>query len=118
MSHRQIAKSLSVSTPIVSVYSVRATSLGIVSWTLPDKWDDESLERAFFKKQTQPKKYALPDWPVIHQGVSMLIDTLKDIIVITIFVGYTKRGENVKNYRCGKHIKQVKNCLLITVVQR
>jgi transposase len=67
MSHRQMAKSLSVSTSIVSVYSVRATSLGIVSWPLPDKWDDESLERAFFKKQTQPKKYALPDWPVIHQ---------------------------------------------------
>jgi transposase len=66
LSHRQIAKSLSVSPSIVSVYATRAASLGIDIWPLPEKWDDETLNRAFFKKQSPPKKYALPDWSVVH----------------------------------------------------
>jgi len=76
LSHRQIAKSLSVSSSIVSVYSTRAASLGTVSWPLPEKWDDETLQRAFFKKQPQPKKYALPDWSVIHQELRSKTMTL------------------------------------------
>lgn len=76
LSHRQIAKSLSVSPSIVSVYSARAASLGILSWPLPEEWDDEALQSAFFKKQTRSKKFAQPDWSVSHQELKHKTMTL------------------------------------------
>jgi hypothetical protein len=44
LSHRKIAKSLSVSASIVSIYAIRTTSLVITSWPLDGKWSDETLQ--------------------------------------------------------------------------
>jgi transposase len=101
LSHRQIAKSLSVSSSIVSVYSTRAASLGIVSRPLPEKWDDETLQRAFFKKQPQPKKYALPDWSVIHQELRS-----KTMTLLLLWEEYADRhaeGDYSYNHFCRQY---------------
>ena len=67
LSHRQIAKSLSVSASIVSNYSIRAAALGLTSWPLDEKWNDESLKKAFFKTKPRIKGYTVPDWSVVQQ---------------------------------------------------
>ena len=67
LSHRQIAKSLSVSASIVSNYSIRAAVLGLTSWPLDEKWNDESLKKAFFKTKPRIKGYTVPDWSVVQQ---------------------------------------------------
>lgn len=67
LSHRQIAKSLSVSASIVSTYSARAASMGVTSWLLSDEWDDDSLKRIFLKAKPRAKHFTTPDWAVLQQ---------------------------------------------------
>ena len=67
LSHRQIAKSLSVSASIVSIYAIRAASLGITSWPIDEKWSDETLQRAFFKTKPNRKGHNIPNWSVVQQ---------------------------------------------------
>lgn len=76
LSHRQIAKSLSISASVVSTYSARAASLGITSWPLSDEWNDESLQRAFLNSKPRPKQFAIPDWAVLQQELRPKIMTL------------------------------------------
>ncbi len=60
LTHRQIAKSLSISPSSVSTYANRAARLGITCWPLDDTWDDSKLTRAFFTTKVQPKQYSFP----------------------------------------------------------
>ena len=67
LSHRKIAKSLSISASIVSIYAIRATSLGITSWPLDEKWSDETVQRASFRTKPKSKGYVIPNWSVVQQ---------------------------------------------------
>jgi len=77
LSHRKIAKSLSISAGSVSNYVNRAAQLEITTWPLADKWGDHALRQAFFNTKTQPKRYFLPDWSVIHQELRPKTMTLQ-----------------------------------------
>ena len=77
LGHRQIARSLSISPGTVSTYANRAAQLGITDWPLSDQWDDGSLQQAFFKTAITPKRYALPDWSVLHQELKAKTMTLQ-----------------------------------------
>ena len=50
LSYRKIAKSLSISASIVSIYAIRATSLGITSWPL----DENGMMRRFTEHSSKP----------------------------------------------------------------
>lgn len=76
LTHRQIAKSLSISPSSISLYANRAKQLGIVAWPLSEQWDDHSLSRAFFNTRVQPKRYVTPDWPVLNQELKSKTMTL------------------------------------------
>jgi hypothetical protein len=67
LSHRQIAKSLSVSPSVVSRYSSKAAELGIACWPLDDKWNDQTLQQSFFKTKPRLKGFAIPDWSLVQQ---------------------------------------------------
>jgi len=67
LSHRKIAKSLSISASIVSIYSTRAAVMGITSWPLDEQWTDEKLQCEFFKAKPKKKRFNLPDWSVVQQ---------------------------------------------------
>jgi hypothetical protein len=71
LSHGKIAKSVSVSASIVSIYAMGATSLGITSWRLDEKWNDETLQRIFFKTKTKTKTKGdiIPSGSVVQQGL-------------------------------------------------
>ena len=56
LTHRQIAKSLSVSASVVSRYAARAAQMGISTWPLDDKWDDATLKRTFLHTKAPLKK--------------------------------------------------------------
>lgn len=77
LSHRQIAKSLSISASIVSTYTARAASIGITSWPLSDEWDNNSLEQAFLKSKVQLKHFSVPDWALIQQELRPKTMTLQ-----------------------------------------
>ena len=68
LSHRQVAKSLSISPSVVSRYANRAAQMGITSWPLPQEWDDAKLNREFLKTKVKTKSsIPVPDWSVIYQ---------------------------------------------------
>lgn len=77
MSHRQIAKSLSISPSTVSHYLNRAAQLGITHWPLEACWTDKALASAFQGTQVQPKRYAEPNWPQLHQELKHKTMTLQ-----------------------------------------
>jgi transposase len=66
-SHREIARSLSVSHSTVREYMRRAEEAG-VSWPVPADWDDERLESALFPRPA-PSTVARPepDWSWVHR---------------------------------------------------
>ncbi len=66
LSHRQIAKSLSISASVVSDYARRASQLGLTTWPLPEDWDDVKLALHFLNTRivANPQK-ALPDWGLV-----------------------------------------------------
>ena len=55
LSHRQVAKSLSISPSVVSRYANRAAQMGITSWPLSQEWDDTKLNREFLKTKVKTK---------------------------------------------------------------
>ncbi len=57
LSHCQIAKILSVSPSIVSKYVCKSAELDITCWPLDEKWDDHSLQQAFFKTKPRLKGF-------------------------------------------------------------
>ncbi len=67
LSHRKIANSLSISPSIVSKYACKSAKLGITCWPLDEKWDDHSLQRAFFKTKPRLKGFSIPDWSLVQQ---------------------------------------------------
>lgn len=77
LSHRQIARSLSISASVVSRYANRASQLDISQWPLPEGWDDAMLSREFLKTTVAPKKYALPDWADAHKQLRSKTMTLQ-----------------------------------------
>lgn len=77
LTHRQIAKSLSISPSSVSTYANRAAQLGITTWPLSDKWDDHRLRLAFFETKIQPKRFVVPDWSIVRQELQSKIMTLQ-----------------------------------------
>ncbi|WP_435234393.1 IS21 family transposase [Psychromonas sp. PT13] len=66
LSHRQIAKSLSISPSVVSRYCARAAKMGIMDWPLDDTWDDVTLKNTFLKTKAPLKKHSLPNWQVVQ----------------------------------------------------
>ncbi|WP_111979360.1 IS21 family transposase [Algibacillus agarilyticus] len=76
LTHRQIAKSLSISPSSVSTYANRAAQLGLSQWPLEDKWDDVSLKHAFFNTKAKPKQFSLPEWSTVKQALSCKTMTL------------------------------------------
>lgn len=98
LSHRQIARSLSISPSVVSRYANRAAQLGIAQWPLPDEWDDATLSREFLKTTVTPKKYALPDWADVHKQLHSKTMTLQ-----LLWEEYTERhsdGHYSYNHYC------------------
>ena len=77
LSHRQIAKSLSISASVVSRYANRAMQLGISEWPLDGKWDDATLHNAFLKTKVKTKRCSLPDWVQLHQELRHKTMTLQ-----------------------------------------
>ena len=68
LSHRQIARSLSISPSTVSTYANRARQLGLCSWPLSVDWDDKRLSNAFGQTTVTLRSIlALPNWRAIHQ---------------------------------------------------
>ncbi|KEY60990.1 transposase [Serratia sp. DD3] len=71
LTHRQIGRSLNVSSSTVSYYVNRAYQLDVRDWPLSALRDDVTLEHAFLKTQpnhkTQPKP--LPNWASLHQDL-------------------------------------------------
>jgi transposase len=64
LSHRKIAKSLSISPSTISNYITRAKMLGIEAWPLPDEWNDTKLSKHFLQTQHTPRTaIPLPNWP-------------------------------------------------------
>lgn len=65
MSHRQIAKSLSISAGGVSELSRAAATQGL-TWPLPDTLSDDELERRLYGAPTSPVAHKVePDYAVI-----------------------------------------------------
>ena len=87
LSHRQIAKSLSISPSVVSRYTNRATQLGISQWPLADKWDDASLRREFLKTTVKKRQSSIPDWSVIYQELKH-----KTLTLLLLWEEYSERN--------------------------
>lgn len=86
LSHRQIAKSLSVSPSVVSRYSSKAAELGIACWPLDDKWNDQTLQQSFFKTKPRLKGFAIPDWSLVQQELRP-----KTMTLLFLWNEYTER---------------------------
>ena len=68
LTHRQVAKSLSIATGTISLYLNRAREVGL-SWPLPEDMDDAALEKALFPN-IQPATqsgFIEPDYALMHQ---------------------------------------------------
>lgn len=64
LSHRKIAKSLSISASTISNYIARAKMIGIEDWPLPDEWNDTKLNQHFLQTKHTPRTaIPLPNWP-------------------------------------------------------
>lgn len=108
LSHRQIARSLSISPSVVSTYINRAAQLGVACWPLPADWDDVRLDRAFLKTQVilKPAK-VIPDWGQVHQQLKG-----KGVTLELLWQEYAERhGDNHYSYnhfcRCHREFKSI-----------
>lgn len=77
LSHRQIAKSLSVSPSVVSRYLNQTAQLGIRDYPLSPEWNELNLRAAFKQTPVKKKKSSLPDWSLICQELKHKIMTLQ-----------------------------------------
>jgi len=68
LSHRKISSSLNIAVGTVSVYTKRASELGI-SWPLPEEMSERELEKLFFPTPKASGRFGriAPDCPAIHQ---------------------------------------------------
>jgi transposase len=68
LSDRKIAQSLRISRPTVAEYVRRAQAAGL-SWPLPDRLDEATLERQLFAttQKTPAPRCPPPDWPQVHR---------------------------------------------------
>ncbi len=72
LSHRQIAKSLSISPSVVSRYLNQSAQLGITDYPLAPEWNESNLQAAFRQTPIKKKESSLPDWTLICQIPSCL----------------------------------------------
>ncbi len=86
LTHRQIAKSLSISPSVVSRYACRAANMGITRWPLDDKWDDVTLNTAFSVTKAPLKKHSLPNWQSVH-------GELKSSKILTLYLLWEEYAE-------------------------
>ncbi|WP_435276639.1 IS21 family transposase [Psychrobium sp. nBUS_13] len=78
LSHRQVAKSLSISPSVVSRYANRAAQMGITSWPLSEIWTDAALNREFLKTRVKLKaSIPVPNWSVIYKELKHKTLTLQ-----------------------------------------
>ena len=101
LTHRQIAKSLSISPSSVSTYANRAAQLGIIDWPLDEIWDETRLKRAFFNTSVQSKQYALPDWSTIKDSL-----TCKTMTLLLLWQEYAEQhpeGHYSYNHFCRQY---------------
>ena len=76
LSHRQIARSCSISSSTVGDYLLRAKAASL-PWPLPDHFTDIDLDRLLFPEQLLPPgKRPLPDFPTIHKELKKKGSTL------------------------------------------
>ncbi len=91
MSHRQVAKSLSISPSVVSRYANRAAQMGITSWPLSEEWDDVTLHQKFLHTTVKANpQITTPDWSVIHQELKPKTMTLQ-----LLWEEYRERNNNI-----------------------
>ena len=108
LSHRQIARSLSISPSVVSTYINRAAQLGVACWPLPVGWDNTRLDREFLKTRVilKPAKL-MPDWGQVHQQLKG-----KGVTLELLWQEYAERhGDNHYSYkhfcRCHREFKSM-----------
>ena len=70
LTHRQIAKSLSISPSSVSTYASRAAQLGITHWPLDESWDEARLKREFLTTKVATKDFAVPNWDKVKEELT------------------------------------------------
>lgn len=70
ISHRQIARAVSVGRSTVDEYAEKASALGL-TWAAVEQLGDNELERMFFPaaqpEQTASKQRPVPDWAEVHK---------------------------------------------------
>ncbi len=127
LSHRQIAKSLSVSPSVVSRYLNQAAQLGIRDYPLSPEWNELNLRAAFKQTPVKKKKSSLPDWSLICQELKHKIMTLQLLYEeyqqqnpanhyrYAHFAASTKAGSKCNPRRCDKPTKREKSCSSIIV---
>ncbi len=101
LTHRQIAKSLSISPSSVSTYANRAAQLGLTQWPLPSDIDDAALKRDFFNTTTKPKQFALPNWLTIKEEL-----TSKTMTLLLLWQEYSEQhpeGHYSYNHFCRQY---------------
>ena len=76
LSHRQIARSLSISASVALGMLTEPHNL-VFPNGLPEGWDDATLNREFLKTTVTPKKYASPDWADVHKQLRSKTMTLQ-----------------------------------------
>ena len=103
LTHRQIANSLSVSSSIISTYGIQAKKLGINCWPLPEGWDEQALQQAFFKNKPKGKPYVLPDWSIVHVELKKKPMTL--LLLWEEYAEHHPEGHYSYNHYCRKYKK-------------
>jgi transposase len=103
LTHRQIAKSLSISPSAVSRYAARAANMGITSWPLADKWDGFALKNTFLKTKAPLKKHSLPNWQKVQEELKtrkyMTLQLLWEEYVDDHPAGYYSYNHYCRMYR-------------------
>ena len=101
LTHRQIAKSLSISPSSVSTYANRASQLGITSWPIAPQWDDAKLKQAFFTTKVKTKQFALPDWLDVKQALACKTMTL--LLLWQEYAQHHPEGHYSYNHYCRQY---------------
>lgn len=103
LTHRQIAKSLSVSPSVVSRYAARAAQMGITDWPLDDTWDDVTLKNTFVNTKAPLKKHSLPNWQEVQNELKarkyMTLQLLWEEYVEQNPAGYYSYNHYCRMYR-------------------
>ena len=106
LTHRQIAKSLSVSPSVISTYTNRVAQMGITAWPLDDKWTDSELRRQFLTTKVKPKRHTLPNWHEVKIELSNKIVTLQ--LLWEDYIALNPAGYYSYNHYCRMYKKWLK----------